>query len=937
MGPAKNPRASDSDCEALTLTTGADGDGDDDDFQNPSQAVAFSQSLIVSSLKSSRPHPSKLSNGCRDLKRLKPCTAVGKENASIPKKQSSGDQIRKYRGKQIQLSTNRKNLHRKINPVGLGFGNIAIGGSEGDGIEDPKSNLSQPYFESTVGKESQYMVPVGMRNLKSVVNISSNFDQDCSDACSYNVNLGQKTWSCCDLEKSMSQCGASADECKDCDESESGGACLASTELTFPEAMTKGETKIQILSHSVDQSTVEVNKGNSSEARVLELKEKSFTSEHRDYSSESNSWNELKLNRQFEDPEALENGSVGGIQFVSTQDCEPDIFTLDRRRNNGHATPIEAKLLDPSGELIAHAIGAGCDEFEPGTPLNILMDLCCEMDEQGCYGSGMASSEPINLRKELNSLEMNLLVECPLCGTNITKLSEEMRQIHTNECLDKDGTTEVSDPICQAKPNTCQQFVDTNPVLEFLRALDLCRYEEVFVKEEIDWDTLQWLTEEELISIGVVALGPRKKIVHALNEFRQRNCLAPNGESDTSNVAESERKNVTFRGNKLITEYFHGPVSHKVRGNIPVKLLHNVEKASKDPLQKRVGSRKIVYRGRGRDIPPWCCISGTPFRVDAFQYLKGDCSHWFLTHFHMDHYQGLTKNFCYGKIYCSKITGRLVNMKIGVPWDRIQILPLNEKINIAGVNLTCLDANHCPGSIIILFEPSNNKAILHTGDFRFSAEMAGSSLLQSSHIHTLILDTTYCNPQYDFPKQDEVVQFVIDAIRAESFNPKTLFLIGTYTIGKERLFLEVARILKKKVYVALGKLHLFKCLDLPEEDMQLFTANEMESHIHVVPMWTIANFKRMKHISDQYMGRYNLIVAFSPTGWAFGKGKKKAPGRRWQQGTVIRYEVPYSEHSSFTELKEFVRFISPEHIIPSVNNNGPDSVNAMLTLLFSDS
>lgn len=27
------------------------------------------------------------------------------------------------------------------------------------------------------------------------------------------------------------------------------------------------------------------------------------------------------------------------------------------------------------------------------------------------------------------------------------------------------------------------------------------------------------------------------------------------------------------------------------------------------------------------------------------------------------------------------------------------------------------------------------------------------------------------------------MQFVIDAIQAEAFNPKTLFLIGTYTIG----------------------------------------------------------------------------------------------------------------------------------------------------------
>ncbi|KAL5054093.1 hypothetical protein RYX36_034775 [Vicia faba] len=183
------------------------------------------------------------------------------------------------------------------------------------------------------------------------------------------------------------------------------------------------------------------------------------------------------------------------------------------------------------------------------------------------------------------------------------------------------------------------------------------------------------------------------------------------------------------------------------------------------------------------------------------------------------------------------------------------------------------------------------------------------------------------------PKQEAVIQFVIDAIQAEAFNPKTLFLIGSYTIGKERLFLEVARSLRKKVYVTTAKLRLLNCLEFTEEDMQWFTSNEHESNIHVAPMWTLASFKRLKHISSQYASRFSLIVAFSPTGWTFGKGKKKSPGRRWQQGTVIRYEVPYSEHSSFTELKEFVNFVSPNNIIPSVNNDGPESAEAMVSLL----
>lgn len=33
-------------------------------------------------------------------------------------------------------------------------------------------------------------------------------------------------------------------------------------------------------------------------------------------------------------------------------------------------------------------------------------------------------------------------------------------------------------------------------VVEWLRNLGLSKYEEIFTKEEVDWETLQWLTEE---------------------------------------------------------------------------------------------------------------------------------------------------------------------------------------------------------------------------------------------------------------------------------------------------------------------------------------------------------------------------------------------------------------------------------------------------------
>jgi DNA cross-link repair 1A protein len=81
-----------------------------------------------------------------------------------------------------------------------------------------------------------------------------------------------------------------------------------------------------------------------------------------------------------------------------------------------------------------------------------------------------------------------------------------------------------------------------------------------------------------------------------------------------------------------------------------------------------------------------------------------------LTCFHpLADYQGLTRGFRHGKVYCSLITARLVNMRIGLSWDQLHVLPLNERVNVDGVYVTAIDANHCPGSVIILFEPPNGK------------------------------------------------------------------------------------------------------------------------------------------------------------------------------------------------------------------------------------
>lgn len=54
-------------------------------------------------------------------------------------------------------------------------------------------------------------------------------------------------------------------------------------------------------------------------------------------------------------------------------------------------------------------------------------------------------------------------------------------------------------------------------------------------------------------------------------------------------------------------------------------------------------------------------VAGTGFTVDAFQYGEVEgCTAYFLTHFHSDHYAGLSKDSAL-PIYCSEVSVSVLN------------------------------------------------------------------------------------------------------------------------------------------------------------------------------------------------------------------------------------------------------------------------------------
>ena len=380
--------------------------------------------------------------------------------------------------------------------------------------------------------------------------------------------------------------------------------------------------------------------------------------------------------------------------------------------------------------------------------------------------------------------------------------------------------------------------------------------------------------------------------------------------------------------------------------------IFNVSKKTPDSIHK------LPYHKR---------IAGTNIICDGFQYASKTLStQYFLSHFHSDHYTGLTKSWDIGLIFCSSITAALVQSQLGVDVQYLRPLPLNEPTPIENqgkaISITLIDANHCPGAVMFLISilgkvPLKNgtypivKRILHVGDFRWSRNMMTqrsplNDMLSSSQssLDELYLDTTYCLEKYrNIPTQEQVIESTIQVMenhmkstRIDGMKCQTLYLFGSYTIGKERIYLSVAEHFGLKVYVDTKKFKILSMIDLSPEQKALLTTKKHEAFVWVVPLEHInfvkipeylqmanrsfqGNYKIQSDTSIIAPAPYTSAVGFRPTGWSFDERKSTNNITTQTMNGITVHGVPYSEHSSFKELIDCVQCLKPKKIIPTVN------------------
>lgn len=270
---------------------------------------------------------------------------------------------------------------------------------------------------------------------------------------------------------------------------------------------------------------------------------------------------------------------------------------------------------------------------------------------------------------------------------------------------------------------------------------------------------------------------------------------------------------------------------------------------------------------------------------------------------------------------------------------------------------------------------------LHCGDFRASPAHLLHPALKSKKVDICYLDTTYLNPRYCFPAQEQVVDACAELIKcrvegdrealkrgsgggaqlvrqgemmkgwlskakkeeeeddksaialadAKPAKPaeRLLVMVGTYSIGKERIVKGIARAINAKIYCDQRKKEIFACQADPEL-MAMVTDDPLEGQIHVTWLGQI-KVDILSDYLDKYKPHFTSIVGLRPTGWTFkpegnmaltlknpsvlqmiSRELQRSYNPSWMTPTkdstrtVEAYGVPYSEHSSFAELVSLV-------------------------------
>ena len=250
---------------------------------------------------------------------------------------------------------------------------------------------------------------------------------------------------------------------------------------------------------------------------------------------------------------------------------------------------------------------------------------------------------------------------------------------------------------------------------------------------------------------------------------------------------------------------------------------------------------------------------------------------------------------------CSEVTAALLRSRFHLAPNRMEAVAFQIPLIRDGFRLRLLPAGHIPGSAMLhVTRIADNTSLLYTGDFktRRSRTTEAVSFLAAD---TLVMETTFGLPDYEFPSPMEVEAEVMRFIHDGFTDGETPVLLA-YSLGKAQ---EALALLDEHGIPAL--LHptaaamTRACREagvpgLPEP--QEFDGHAPPGHVVIAPPGAVR--------TDLLRGLKSKRTAML-SGWAM------------QPGAKYRYRVdamiPFSDHADHPGLMECIQRVRPRRVL----------------------
>src|SRR5207253_1125752 len=262
----------------------------------------------------------------------------------------------------------------------------------------------------------------------------------------------------------------------------------------------------------------------------------------------------------------------------------------------------------------------------------------------------------------------------------------------------------------------------------------------------------------------------------------------------------------------------------------------------------------------------------------------------FISHAHGDHIAP------HEEIILSERTARLLQARM--PGTRIEhVLPFGEQRRVHDADVTLLPAGHIFGSAQ-LFLSSGNETLLYTGDFKLrhgkSAEAA-----EWREADTLIMETTFGLPRYQFPRTEQVIEQIVAFCRETNEDGAVPVLLG-YSLGKAQ---EILCSLDGAGLTPMLHGSVYQMTRIYEQFGQSFckyvryNPNDVAGKVLICP--PSANCSQML----ERIARKRVAMI---SGWAV------------DPSAVYRYGVdagfPLSDHADYHDLIRYVELVQPQRV-----------------------